>query len=317
MLERIGRFEIKKEIGRGGMGAVYRAWDPELQRDVAIKAMEFPPAAAGEDTESQRERFLREARTAARLAHPNIVAVHDVLREGDTAYIVMELIKGSSLEAKLQEKGPADIEFAGRAVREAAEALDYAHRNGVVHRDIKPANILLDETGRVKLADFGIARLIDAATASLNLTAPGATIGTLGYMAPEQIRGDPVDGRADQFSLAVVAYQMLTGKKPFEADTWIAVSHKIMNVPPEPPTKFNPLVKQQADEAIAKALAKMPEDRFQTCVEFARALQGESGAAAGRRKRSLVPMVAAAALLIGLGTAGALWIHCCAAPPVS
>src|SRR5688572_30140872 len=270
MQEQVGRFEIKGELGRGGMGAVYRAWDPELQREVAIKAMEFPPAAPGDDGEANRERFLREARTAARLTHPNIVAVYDVLRVADTAYIVMEIIRGSSLDAKLRAGKPLNAAVPERALREAADGLDFAHRNGIVHRDIKPANILLDESGRVKLVDFGIARLIDQATASANLTAPGTTVGTLGYMPPEQIRGDPVDGRADQFSLGVVAYQMAAGRKPFEADTWIAVTHKIMNVEPDPVTKWNPAVKPEAAASIAKALSKMPDERFITCGEFAR-----------------------------------------------
>ena len=315
MLEQVGRFEIKGELGRGGMGAVYRAWDPELQREVAIKAMEFPPAAPGDDGEANRERFLREARTAARLTHPNIVAVYDVLRVADTAYIVMEIIRGSSLEAKLRAGKALDAAVTERALREAADGLDFAHRNGIVHRDIKPANILLDESGRVKLVDFGIARLIDQATASANLTAPGTTVGTLGYMPPEQIRGDPVDGRADQFSLGVVAYQMAAGRKPFEADTWIAVTHKIMNVEPDPVTKWNPAVKPEAAASIAKALSKMPDERFITCGEFARTFSGEVKLQA--RKRSLVPMVAAGGLVVALGTAAALWVHCCAAPPLS
>jgi formylglycine-generating enzyme required for sulfatase activity len=299
------------------MGAVYRAWDPELQREVAIKAMEFPPAAGGDDGEAERERFLREARTAARLTHPNIAGVYDVLREGDTAYIVMELIRGTSLDAKLRKAGgPLEPALTVRILREASEALDLAHRNGVVHRDIKPANILIDESGRTKLVDFGIARLIDAATVSANLTAPGATLGTLGYMPPEQVQGDPVDGRADQFSLGVVAYQMTTGKKPFDADTWIAVSHKILNYEPDPATKLNPSVKPEASAAIAKALAKKPEDRFCTCSEFTRAFAGEvkMPGVAGRR-RPAVAVVAVIALLVGVGTAGALWVHCCSGPP--
>jgi formylglycine-generating enzyme required for sulfatase activity len=305
MVERVGRYEVRDEIGRGGMGAVYRAWDPELQREVAIKAMEMPPAAAGEDDEALRERFLREARTAAKLTHPHIAAVHDVLREGNTAYIVMELIRGSSLDARVKPGAPYDASFTARVVRESADALDFAHRNGVVHRDIKPANILLDETGRVKLVDFGIARLVDAATASGNLTAPGTTLGTVGHMAPEQLRGDPVDGRADQFSLGVVAYQLATGRKPFDADTWIAVSHKILNVEPEPAVRINPALKAATGAAIARALSKAPEQRFATCAEFARAFEGAASTAPA--KRSSAGWIAAAAAVLALVAAGIYW----------
>jgi formylglycine-generating enzyme required for sulfatase activity len=308
MVDRAGRYEVRQEIGRGGMGAVYLAWDPELQREIAIKSMELPAAAPGEDPEAQRERFLREARTSARLTHPHIVAVHDVLREGSTAYIVMELIRGTSLDARLKSGAAYDAAFTARVIREAAEALDFAHRSGVIHRDIKPANILLDSSGRVKIVDFGIARLIDQATASVNLTTPGTTMGTLGYMAPEQLRGEPVDGRSDQFSLGVVAYQLATGKKPFDADTWIAVSHKILNVEPEPPTRLNPALTATAAAAIQKALSKLPSERFDSCAEFARAYEGTPSVAVAE-KRSAAGLVAAGVALLAILAGGVYWMN--------
>jgi serine/threonine protein kinase len=265
-MESLGRYQIREELGRGGMGVVYRAYDPTLDREVAIKSVRLE----GVD-EAQRaaleERLSREAKAAAKLQHPNIVAVYDFFRIEDRAYIVMEYIKGSMLDAMISAGNPPTDRIM-RVLRQAANALDTAHKMGIVHRDIKPGNILVDESGTVKITDFGIARMtLDGATQTIT-TGMSTTAGTIGYMAPEQIRGEAVDGRADQFSLGIVAFQLFSGRMPFQADTWIALSYKIIH---DPVPKIEGLAEGK-QWAIEKALAKSPEDRFANCNEFVDAL---------------------------------------------
>ena len=292
-MERIGRYEILGLLGEGGMGKVYRAHDPELAREVAIKAVTLP--ADGDPM----QRYLKEARAAARLNHPGIVNVYDVFREGGTSYIVMELVAGESLEQRMSA-GAVPLGEALPILRQAAVALDEAHRAGIVHRDIKPANILLTEKRQVKIADFGIAQVAKP-TGTLTVGSVEGSSGTLGYMAPEQIKGEPLDGRADQFSLGVVAYQMLGGKPPFEGDSWVSISFAILSSSPRPVEELQPGLAPHVSAAVARALAKAKEDRFETCLDFVTALEG----AVTKTLPALPPLPRAAAAAAGQGAAEA------------
>jgi len=252
------------------MGVVYRAYDPTLDREVAIKSVRLDGVTEAERA-SLEERLSREARSAAQLRHPNIVQVYDFFRIEDRAYIVMEFVRGAMLEAMIVAGEHQNIPMIVQVLRQAASALDAAHEEGIVHRDIKPGNMLLDEMGNIKITDFGIARRM-AAGATETHAGFGTTVGTLGYMAPEQIRGEAVDGRADQFSLGVVAYQLFTGQMPFQADSWIALSYKILNELPTPASSLNPLVSPVMQAALERATAKHPTARFPRCVDFVDAL---------------------------------------------
>jgi serine/threonine protein kinase len=266
----IGRYEILGEIGRGAMGVVYKARDPHIDRIVAIKTIslfDLEPA----DEKEYRERFQQEARTAGRLSHPGIVAIFDVGADPETnaPYIVMEYIAGSSLTKLLaDEHGKMPMSPALQMVEEVAEALDYAHSEGVTHRDVKPANILLTPEGRAKLADFGIARLDQS-----HLTLPGRLMGSPAYMAPEQMRGEDVDGRSDLFSLGVVLYRLSTGYRPFQGNSTATVCYKLLRQDPLPPSALNSDLPPELDEFLVRAMAKDPDRRFQTGNEMADALR--------------------------------------------
>ncbi|RMH01942.1 MAG: hypothetical protein D6706_01005 [Chloroflexi bacterium] len=268
----IGKYKIVEKLGRGGMAEVYKAYQENLDRYVAIKLMH----AFLVNEQDFLQRFQREARAIAKLNHPNIVNVYDFDIYGDdTYYLVMEYIQGGTLKEKLEalnEKGDSlPLEEAVRIAREVAEALDYAHRRGMVHRDIKPANIMLDEHGRAILTDFGIVKMMGAQ--SVAYTATGALIGTPAYMSPEQALGQPGDERVDIYSLGVLLFQMVTGKLPYAADTPLAVVMKHVNEPTPLPVSFNPNVPYALQEIILKAMAKNPEDRYQTAREMAEALR--------------------------------------------
>src|ERR1700722_13859351 len=205
MVEQVGRYKIEKELGRGGMGVVYLASDPLLGRKVAIKTVHFEITEA-KQREFLRTQLLRDARASAGLSHPNVVNVHDIIESGDTTCLVMEYIAGETLSARMQKPPAPDTAWLLRVLRDIAGALDYTHRKGVVHRDIKPANIMIDQHARVRIMDFGLAR----ATEHHGAASTGMIAGTIQYMSPEQIKGEALDGRADQFSMAAVAYEMLT-----------------------------------------------------------------------------------------------------------
>lgn len=294
-METIGRYQLRAELGRGGMGVVYRAYDPELDREVALKCVRLEGVDA-QQRQLNEQYLAREARAAARLQHPNAVAVHDFFSSGDTAFIVMEFVRGANLEALLATGDLSNYQQSIRILREAASALDAAHQAGIVHRDIKPPNILLDEMGRAKIVDFGIARMT---TSGQTLTAPsiGATSGTLSHMSPEQIKGEPLDGRSDQFALAVVAYQLFTGQLPFQGETWIAQSFKIINEPPIPPRTFNPHIPASVEAALMRALSKDPNQRFQSCGQFIEALAGAAVPAAVPAQKRTWMILAPVALL--------------------
>ncbi len=284
-MEKLGRYEIRGELGRGGMGVVLRAYDPTLDREVAIKSVRLDGVDEAARA-SLEERLSREARAAAKLQHPNIVAVYDFFRVEDRAYIVMEYVKGSMLDAMIAGGNRQNTQGMLKVLRQAASALDAAHAQGIVHRDIKPGNILIDESGNIKITDFGIARITTAGATETMSQGMGSTVGTLGYMAPEQIRGEAVDGRADQFSLGIVAYQLFTGEMPFQADTWIALSYKIIH---DAPPQLTGVVSPVMQATMERAIAKLPGDRFESCSAFVESL---SGAAPITGKTAVVPAAA-------------------------
>jgi serine/threonine protein kinase len=267
---RLGRYEIDAEIGRGAMGIVCRARDPKIDRIVAIKTISL----AGLDPEEEaeyRERFFTEAQAAGRLSHPGIVTVFDVGEETETRspYIVMEYVTGQSLHTLLSgENKKLPLKPALELAQELAEALDYAHSQGVVHRDIKPANILLTASGKAKIADFGIAKLNQA-----HMTLPGQVLGSPAFMAPEQLRGEGVDARSDLFSLGVILYTMLTGHRPFQGNSATTVCFKVVHHEPVSVTAFDSDFPPELAQMVACAMAKNPAERYQTGLEMALAIE--------------------------------------------
>jgi serine/threonine protein kinase len=261
-----GRYQITKLLGRGGMAVVFLAQDLTLERQVAIKVL---PPDMSHDTKLI-PRFQQEAKTAAKLDHPNIIPIYRVESEGGLDYFVMKYVTGHSLD-QLLEQGPLPIDQVRRVLREAALALGHAHKRGIVHRDVKPANIMLEADGRVVLTDFGISKALEGASA---LTGTGTIIGTPHYMAPEQAKGHEVDGRADQYALAIVGHQILTGKQPFDGS-----SHSILykHVFEPPPRIFEARPDAPADlcAALDRALNTEPEKRFANMEEFAAAVGGD------------------------------------------
>ncbi len=270
-MQQLGRYRITGRLGAGGMGVVYLAEDTVLGRRVALKTVRLMEGSDPTTLQELAERFLREARIVAQMDHPGIVSVYDFGYEGETAYLVLEYVAGSNLANRLELPPKLDRAGCTRVLYEAASALDYAHRRGVVHRDIKPANLLLTEDGRVKVADFGIAKL----SGSTTMTATGMLMGTVEYMSPEQIRGESVDGRSDQYSLAVLAYQLITGKRPFQADSAITLAHMIVYEQPTPASTATQgaMATLHVDRVLARALNKQAAARFATCTEFVRELE--------------------------------------------
>jgi len=262
---RIGRYEIVRELGRGAMGVVYEARDPALDRTVALKVIQ--PTVGGELARIAEERFIAEAQIAARLQHPGIVVVHDVGKDPATGsmFIALELLRGETL-ADLGEKGPVDWPTVMRLVAQVARALHHAHLQGVVHRDIKPANIVVLPSGEAKVMDFGIARL---ESARQRLTSKGEFIGTPLYAAPEQASHEEVDGRADVFSLASVAYTLLTGEAAFLAPTIPGIVHRIVYEEPEPPSNHVAGLPPDVERVLARAMAKDPARRYPSAEAFA------------------------------------------------
>jgi len=267
-MQSIGRYQILSELGRGAMGVVYRALDPAINRPVAIKTIKLTEITDAAERERLRERLFREAQSAGILSHPNIVTVYDVGEEGEVTYIAMEFVNGSSLEKVLLLPEPLEPQTVVSILQQTAAGLDFAHKKGIVHRDVKPANVMLDEDGAAKIADFGVAKI----SQSQQMTQTGMVLGTPNYMSPEQVQGKPVDGRADQFSLAVAAYEMLTGEKPFAAETLTTVLYKIVSEDPLPPQHLNPTLAWAVAMVLNRALSKDPTKRYPTCTEFVTAL---------------------------------------------
>jgi serine/threonine-protein kinase len=271
---RLGRYEILDELGKGAAGVVYLARDPLIGRLVALKTFRVGYSVKDQELQQFRARFIREAQSAGILSHPNIVTIHDVVEEGEdgVAFIAMEYVRGTNLKQLLQGGTPLELPFAAEIVRQVGEALDYAHSKGVVHRDIKPANIIITADNRVKITDFGIAR-IDAS----NLTQEGQLLGTPNYMAPEQILGREVDHRADLFSLGVVLYEMLTRHKPFQGENLTVVSHRIVYDQFTPPRQYARDLPPAVERILDKALAKDPEQRYERARDLYEQLRRVAG----------------------------------------
>ena len=267
---KLGRFEISGVLGQGAMGVVYLAHDPSIDRPLAIKTIRSE--AARDDNAAEIEaRFLKEARLAGRLQHANIVTVYDVGREGDLYFIAMEYVEGRPLTHYLA--APDDLPLSVRVdiIRQAAEALGHAHERGVVHRDMKPGNILVSKDGRVKVTDFGIGKFLGAEPSDLTRT--GQMIGSPAYMSPEQVRGDKIDGRSDLFSLGVVLYELLTGKRPFPGESITTLVYQILHTEPKNPRDIKASLPVSTREVMLRLLAKQPDRRPATAHEFIQELK--------------------------------------------
>lgn len=269
-LQRLGRYELLRVLGRGAMGVVYEARDPNLERRVAIKTIRMEDLGGAAELADYEARFRAEARSAARLQHPNIVSVYDSDRDGDVAFLVMEFVEGQDLKYHLAQSRRFSLEETLNLTSDLLAALDYSHRQGVVHRDIKPANLLIEGSGRLKLTDFGVARIQDGGDATR--TASGM-VGTLKYMAPEQVQGKRADARSDLFSVGVVLYQLLTDRRPFDGANEYEIITAIVADDPPPPSQFNTALPRGLDRLVERALAKDAADRFPTAADFARALR--------------------------------------------
>jgi serine/threonine-protein kinase len=265
----LGRYVLQEEIGRGSMGTVFKASDPMIERTVAVKTINALQIQDG--SAEPRRRFLREAKAAGRLSHPCIVTIYDVGEFEDTAYIVMELLEGRSLKDILDRGERIPLATAAQIVLQTADALGFAHRQGVVHRDIKPGNLMLTKQGLVKITDFGIARIDQ-----MSRTRTGVVIGSPRYMSPEQVSGRKADGRSDVFSLGIVLYELLTGVAPFDAprpEDFLTLMQNIVVKAPEPPSRINPEVPASLDAIVDRALRKNPAERYATAEDLAGALR--------------------------------------------
>jgi len=263
-MKKIGRYDVVEELGRGAMGVVYKASDPTIGRLVAIKVLSLE-ASAGAGVPGAREIFMREARAAGRLSHPGIVTIHDALEDPESRsnYIVMEFIPGRTLESILLAGPALETDRALDIIRQIAEALDYAHHNQIIHRDLKPANILLTDDGRVKITDFGIAKIVAREGAARTV----AIMGTPAYMSPEQVTGGEIDARSDLFSMGILLYLMLVGQRPFAGDT-VAVMFKIVYEDPVLPSRLNRQLQAGHDYLVMRCLAKDRTKRYTSAREF-------------------------------------------------
>jgi len=298
-----GRYRIVKELGKGNMGVVYQAHDPQIDRMVALKVLRADRVAS----EDFVARFLKEAQAIGRLSHPRIVTVYDVGEDHGSIYIAMEYLKGEPLNEILQ-KGGLSLEQAVDIVIQVAQALDYAHKEGIVHRDIKPSNIILTPDHKVKLTDFGIARIEDS-TAGYQ-TQAGEILGTPIYMSPEQVTGKKADGRSDIYSLGVLFYEMIVGRRPFTGSNLAAIFHSITHDTPESPAAADPFISRTLSDHVMMCLEKLPANRFQTGAQLVDTLsQLQTGpsqpapqaTASGRRSyRSMAQLLVGLALVAGL-----------------
>jgi eukaryotic-like serine/threonine-protein kinase len=306
---KLGKYELRREVGRGGMGVVYEAYDPTICRRVALKTL-CSDVLSGPEADTFIGRLRREAQAAGRLNHPNIVAVYDFGEEpqqsgacaGRIAYITMEFVEGRELQALLAGRERLSVPAIVRIMSQLLDALEYSHKNGVVHRDIKPSNIMLLEDGTVKVTDFGIARI-----ESSTLTQAGAVMGSPSYMSPEQFLAQSIDARSDLYSVGVVLYELLTGEVPFPGSFSTAM-HKVLNDTPTPVSALNVHAPKGTDDLLGRALAKRPADRFQSAAELKKALVATlTEATAGERKGKRKPWATLAACVIA-AAAGASYL---------
>jgi serine/threonine-protein kinase len=288
---KFGRYVVEQEIGDGAMGRVYRASDPLMKRLVAVKTVK-QEYLTRETAEDYLRRFRREAQAAGRLSHPHIVSIYDV---GET-YFVMEYLEGTTLQAVLAARGKLPLDEALALLHPLADALDYAHRSSIVHRDIKPANIMVLDDGRPKLMDFGVARLESSVA-----TASGHFFGSPSYMAPEQISGAEVTHRADLFSFAVLAYEVVTGRRPFEGDSITAVMYRVVNADPPPPRQWDFELPASYDSIFRRALNKAPAERFPDAASLVGALQLKDIDSELEGLTEYVPPAPAAAVPVAVG----------------
>lgn len=269
-VQRIGRYEIIEALGQGAMGVVYKAKDPQIGRIVAIKSISAAVPTAPE-FKIYKQRFMQEAKAAGQMVHPGIVTIHDLTedRAGHPA-MVMEFVEGSTLENIMSEERPP-FKRCMNLLAQAARALDYAHKRGVIHRDIKPANLLVTKHDILKIADFGVAKLEGS-----SLTISGQLLGTPAFMSPEQFTGSAVDGRSDLFSLGAILYWMCTGELPFPGDSITAIGVKVMQLEPLSVLKLNPTLPPDIDKVMKRCLAKRPDDRYETAADLAADLEALS-----------------------------------------
>jgi serine/threonine protein kinase len=267
-LTKAGRYELRDELGRGAMGVVYHALDPVIGRNVAVKTMHLSEAGTGMSREELVGRFQTEARAAGLLTHPNIVVIYDAGEEEGLFYITMELVEGRSLQSLLDARQLFPLPRVMKLMEQVCSALDFAHQHNVVHRDIKPANLMLTADDSVKITDFGTAKILQFGTAQTS-----HVMGTPSYMSPEQVKGKPVDGRSDIFSLGVILYELMTGEKPFPGQNITTVIYKIINEEPIPPRSLDSSIHPGLSAVITRALSKDPDTRFQNCHELLDALK--------------------------------------------
>src|SRR3974377_424441 len=263
-IAKAGRYEIQGELGRGAMGVVYRATDPVIGRPVAVKTIRLSEEGTGLTRNEVLCRFQTEARAAGLLTHPNIVVVYDAGEENGLYYITMELVEGKSLQSLLDGGHAFPVPRVLRLMEQTCNALQFAHERNVVHRDIKPANLMLTADDTVKITDFGTAKILQFGT----MQQTSHVMGTPSYMSPEQVKGRAVDGRSDIFSLGVMLYEMVTGEKPYPAQTINTVIYKIVKGEPVPPRQVDPSIHAGISAIVMKALTKEPERRYQSCREM-------------------------------------------------
>ncbi|HKY04607.1 MAG TPA: protein kinase, partial [Blastocatellia bacterium] len=282
----VGTYRITEKIGEGGMGSVFKGIDMMLEREVAIKMLR--PELSSQP--HVVERFRTEAVTLAKLNHPNIATLYSFLRQGDDFFMVMEFVRGETLDSVIRKQGAMSIERAIAMFCQALEGIEHAHRLGIIHRDIKPANMMLTDTGTIKVMDFGIARVLGTS----RLTRQGSIVGTVEYMSPEQVRGEETDARSDIYSLGILLYEMLTGRVPFQSDSEFALMKAQIEDAPTPPRSFAMHIPVVIEQAIMRSLAKKAEMRYQTAAEFRAVLLQGIGAVAGQADPSK-PLYAAPA----------------------
>ncbi|MDO8991004.1 MAG: protein kinase [Sideroxyarcus sp.] len=271
---KIGKYEIQGELGVGGMGVVYKGWDPAITREVAIKGLNKNSLPAGE-RENLLSRFRQEAQAVGRLVHPRIVQIYDYIEDENSAYIIMELVHGKTLAQHLENKDVFGLRDVCQIITQTLDGIGYAHGQGVVHRDMKSANVMINNDGRVKISDFGIAH-IDTST----LTRVGDLVGTPSYMSPEQFKGEETDGLTDLYSIGVIAYELLAGRRPFTGSL-AAIMHQVVNSIPAPASSLNAKLSPEIDKVLGKALAKERADRYQTAGEFSNAFKNAIDASLG------------------------------------